>query len=314
MSLEEVEEVLNQIERLMGVEIKEENLKSLEQYLLMLLGKRNQLLKQIKDGLNEPSVTEQVEEGPWWTNLYVYFAKGMILTFNSLELWKEWTENQLVEGTDYMIIPPELIVNSNPQSKGAMVVDGPKTVKGSWEYLTPFKFGPQQYPILGDYLRIYDDDYLQPIPFYCSNRQDFPENTNPPQPWLDNTVCFRTAWYRNGKISLDGEYGYRSYESCNAPPREGQPPPIQLLLTDQPTQLDLYKVEDTYQLSNVKLNVNIKTVVSPDKIVTYGSDNPKDIPLAPQTASVVLIKILKDVKLRPKGFIEPSSEPARKSQ
>lgn len=308
MSLEEVESVVETVENLMGEELTPQQVKDLEDYLMLLLSKQNALVEKIKKKLvGEPS---QQSEGDWWEDLFIYYSEGMIVSFNDIESWKSWAEeNELVENEDYEIIPPDLIVRSDPNSKGVMVTDGPLEFYADWDNIEEFSIPPTTFNF--DYVALEDDDIFKDIPFVLLDSLEGLQA--PPQDWLNSTCCLRSTWFQDGQlIKPTNELRYRNrYSTTNK--REGQPSPIGFRMTNEPTELAIFKNDSTYTLLNSSITVKFQKNWDYKDSINWGVDKPVPTQLVGGRTRVALIKILKNVKLRPKGFVEPGGEPARKS-
>lgn len=305
MSLEEIDKVLSYAEAAMGEELTKKEIEELKNYLLLLLKRRNSLVQKIKDKFSSPALqtlSEENEETPWWNDLYVYYAKGMVITFYSVEKWNEWIQlTELVEGEDYEIIPSGLLIRSDPNSMGIPILDGPESFNIDWNYVEPISLPQQDFHI--DTLKCSSDNVFRPAPYVVTNS---PDGINPPQAWLDKTSCFRSTWYDGENIDVPTT-GLTYYNRYSRPPNmESQPPAIGFKLVDEPTELSLFKNDGTYIISNASITARVQKSWDYKDTFSFGTLNPKPLPLIGQTFHLTLIKILRDVRVRSKEFIMPS--------
>lgn len=311
MSLEEAAAILDVIETNLGETIPDQGVKDLEDQILNLLLMQNDVYGRLRSTLN-PIQTRQSRGIV--DDLYVYYSEGMILTFSDADLWVDWaTDNGLSSGVDYEIVPEGLLVRSDPFTSGKTSTEGPKSFSLSWDYVQPIYEASTSYRTVKnpeEGFRFNNDWPLPGIPYVC-----FESDLNyysPPQSWIDNTCVMRMAWYQNGKL-IPSDYNAKGPEASMGPFPEdeqmGKPVPIRIMMTDSPTTLTLY---GNYFNNEVVEGVfNFTSSIKGSLSSSVGLSDPTPFSLL-GGYELVLIKILKNVKLRPRSSLSTSNEPFRK--
>lgn len=305
MTEQEINNVLTIIEDNLGKDFTKKEIDDLRNYLMLLMARRNELVGKIKNKVSEPTTFSETREN-WYDNLYVDYSKGMIIPFSNLNDWNERIKDSgLIEGEDFEIIPPDLLIRSDPNADGIIKKNGLTEINLTWDYVEPINFESINYP-LGK-VKINADAFFDPIPFasFFGGSQGSPSESCPE--WLDTTSCFKVSWFSNGKLETPIPYSFKKVWLRHMG-IEGTPQPIFFGLGDEVEELSLYKNDGTYLVTDVSVGLTVQPDKNYKDTFTIGVLDPKPIPLTTTNFKIFLVRILKDVRIKP-GELVTLNEP-----